>query len=351
MFKFILFILSHKFLDNMKKLLLTTMALSSALFAFAQTARVQVIHNCADLAADSVDVYLGTDKAIDNFAFRTATGFFDAPAGVPIIVSIAPKGSDTVTDAIYSDTLTLMSGEKYVVVANGIVSPSGYTPGVSTVPFRLSVYSGAREVSTTAGSTDVLVMHGCTDAPQVDVRAGSTVLVDNIPFGSFNSTGYVTLPESDYTVAVTTADGATTVANYSVPLNTLNLGDSAITVLASGFLDSTVNSNGKSFGLWVATRMGGALIPLPKVPTSITNINKEADVTIYPNPANDVLYFTDKSGVANNTVSIMDVSGKVVTTVKNVSNASFSLTNLSAGVYFVRVQSERGTTTTKFIKE
>ncbi len=48
----------------------------------AQTARVQVIHNSADLAAAVVDVYLNDAliPQLDNLAFRTATPFITAPA-------------------------------------------------------------------------------------------------------------------------------------------------------------------------------------------------------------------------------------------------------------------------------
>lgn len=95
-------------LNKMKKQLLLATALIASIAANAQTARVQVIHNCADLAADSVDVYLDNGILLDNFAFRTATGFIDAPAaGTPIRLSVAPKNSTSVADTFYSISVTL----------------------------------------------------------------------------------------------------------------------------------------------------------------------------------------------------------------------------------------------------
>lgn len=111
-----------------------TLGLGAALFAAASTfaggggtARVQVIHNCADAAAASVDVWLNNTLLIDDFAFRTASPFVDAPAGVAFTVGIAPT-SMMASDAIYTEDFTLTAGETYVIVASGIVQPNGLQP-------------------------------------------------------------------------------------------------------------------------------------------------------------------------------------------------------------------------------
>ena len=84
----------------MKSLLFTFILLLQFIIINAQIARVQVIHNSADAAASSVDVYLDSTKIIDDFAFRTATPFIDVPAGTPIKISIAPSNSISVADSI-----------------------------------------------------------------------------------------------------------------------------------------------------------------------------------------------------------------------------------------------------------
>jgi len=228
------------------------------------TARVQVIHNSADAAAALVDVYVNGDLLLNDFAFRTATPFVDAPAGTPIQIDIAPSTSASVAESIYNIAPTLTAGETYVLVANGIVSPTGYTPAQ---PFGLSVFAQGREASSNAGNTDVLVNHGSTDAPTVDVVETSVpagTIVDNISYPNFTSS-YLELPTADYTLAVKDATGTVTVATYGAPLGTLNLQGVALTVVASGFLNPTVNSDGPAFGLYVALPSGGALIPLPLI--------------------------------------------------------------------------------------
>lgn len=249
-------------MENNKTLptLLFGAVLLGATTASAQTARIQVIHNCADAAAAVVDVYANGTILLEDFAFRTSTPFVDVPAGVELSVAIAPGTSTSVDDAIYTEAFTLAEGGTYIIVASGIVSASGYSPSPA---FSLEVFADGREAAAGVG-TDVLVMHGSTDAPTVDVYESAVLnatAVDNINYSEF--AGYLSLPTDDYTLEVRTADGIVTVASYSAPLATLGLDGAAITVLASGFLDPSMNNGGPGFGLWVSTASGGDLIPLP----------------------------------------------------------------------------------------
>lgn len=281
---------------SLKKLLLSLTMAGCAAPAFAQTqnARVQVIHNCADAIADSVDVYVNGNLALDNFAFRTATPFINLPAGVPLNIGVAPKNSSAVTDTIYNMAATLTANGTYVVVASGIVSPTGYSPAQ---PFDLKVYPMGQEAAANSGNTDVLVMHGSTDAPVVDVRSGGNTLVDNIGFGQF-SNGYLQLPTADYTIRITNSTGSTTVQTYAAPLQSLGLQGSALTVVASGFLNPAANSNGPALGLYVALPTGGALIPLPTAAPE-----KLARLQIVHNSADAV---ADSVDVYVNTILLLD---------------------------------------------
>lgn len=265
---------------KMKKSFLFILLLSITGVFYAQTARVQVIHNSADDAAEFVDVYLDATLLIPNFEFRTASSFIDAPAGTPIDLSVAPPNSTGVQDAIYTATVTLTENETYVVVADGIVSTSGYTLPSS---FGLEVIPMGRETASNSGNTDLLVHHGSTDAPVVDVvetgvnNPGAT-LVDNIAYTE--SQGYLELPTDDYIIEVRDETGAVTVAAFQAPLASLNLNGAAAVVVASGFLDPTQNSNGPSFGLFVALPSGGALVPLPSSPllARVQVIHNSADL-------------------------------------------------------------------------
>lgn len=247
------------------------------------TARLQVVHNCADLAAATVDVWLNNTLLLDDFAFRTASPFVDAQAGVPFVVSIAAPNSTDTTNAIAQYVFTLEEGGSYQVVANGIVSATGYTP---EQPFDLYVAADAREAATVPTQTDILVFHGATDAPTVDVGEttllGGATVVDDLSYGEF--AGYLEVPAADYTLELRTADG-TPLLSYAAPLATLGLEGAAITVFASGFLQPANNSNGPAFGLWASLPSGGPLVPLDNT-TAVQGTQPVADrITLYPNPA------------------------------------------------------------------
>lgn len=305
-------------------------------------ARLQIIHNSADAVADSVDVYVNTVLLLDNFAFRTATPFIDIPSGVALNIAVAPKNSTSAQNAVYTVTATLDSAKKYIAVANGIVSATGYSPAQA---FGLNIYDMAREEAANSANTDVLVIHGSTDAPTVDVRAGATVLVDDISYGQF-SNGYLSLPTNNYNVDITDATGATTVQTYAAPLQTLGLQGAALTVVASGFLNPANNSNGAGFGLWVALPTGGSLIPLPIV-NNIGGVAANNNMRIFPNPATNNLFIT---GIDQpTTLFITDLSGRTLITRTISQNETVDVSALSSGIYLLKA-GEKGTTV-KFVKQ
>ncbi len=214
-------------------------------------------------------------------------------------------------DVIADFPLQLESGATYVVVANGIVSASGYIP---SQPFQLYVNEG-REMANEAGNTDVLVFHGATDAPVVDVSETAvlegTTIVDDMAYGEFQ--GYLEVPALDFVLQVETSDGTPLVA-HQAPLNSLGLADAAIVVLASGFLDPSMNSNGEPFGLYVALPAGGPLVALP-LSTNVLDLNGDVRIHMWPNPAVEQLHFEIPS-LADGPMEILlhDAHGRLAST-------------------------------------
>ena len=225
-------------------------------FSFSQTARIQVIHNSADIAADSVDIYLDGALLLDNFKFRSATGYIDAPAGVLLNIGVAPANSSSVNDTLKNFQVTLTEGDTYVAIADGVLNPANYAsnPDGKSTAFTLFVKDMARESALDTSKVDFFVLHGATDAPTVDILArGVGKLVDNAAYGDITS--YLEVNPQSYSLDITPGgDDNTVVTSVLADLKGLN-GGSAV-VFASGFLDPAANQNGAAFGVFAALANG-----------------------------------------------------------------------------------------------
>lgn len=226
------------------------------------TAKVQVIHNAADPAASSVDIYLGAEKALDNVAFRTATPFLDLPAGVPLVIGVAPASSMSVADVLATFTLTLEANGTYLAIANGVLNKSTFAanPGGANIGFNLFPIASARTQADSSASVDIKVFHGVTDVGQVDIYAGENKLLSEVGYGV--ASAYLSVPPSTYVLGVAPAGGQP-IARFTADVSTL--GGQAITVIASGFLNPAANADGAAFGLFAVLSSGGAFLPLPAV--------------------------------------------------------------------------------------
>ncbi len=250
-----------------KSKLLTLLMLGVAIFTIntlkAQTADLQVIHNAADPAASSVDIYVNGTLTLDDFAFRSATSFLTLPSGVPIDIGVAPSSSTSVSDTIKNFNVTLMDGNRYVAVANGVLNPASFAanPDGRMTDFNLFIQDNIRAASVMPGEVDFIVLHGATDAPTVDVLARNVApLVDNAVYGDI--TPYISVPAASYLLDITPGNNNNQILlSYTADLSAL-AGGTAV-VMASGFLDPSMNQNGPAFGLW-AFLSDGTPIQLPQ---------------------------------------------------------------------------------------
>lgn len=298
-------------------------------------ARVQFIHNCADTTGDTVDVYAGTQKVIDNFIFRNATEYLEFFGNTSITFGVAPRTSTSSADASYTKAMTFDSLGTHVVVANGIKSVAGYTP---LTPFRLTQYNGAREKPTNDANHDVLFCNGSTDATNLTVNASSGAWYSNVAFDNF--AGYQSVPSTATTILMLNGTYGSFITNFP------SQGE-ALTLVASGFADSTKNSKGSKLHLYFARPSGGALVRLP-IATSVNEVNNETALNIYPNPVSNILYI--KSKIPVQSLLIINSLGAQVKHINTATNA-IDVSSLPAGVYIAEGQTTNGKITQRFIKQ
>ena len=311
-------------------------------------ARLQVIHNAADPAADSVDVYVNGALLLDNFKFRTATPYIDVPADVTLNIGVAPGTSTSVNDTLVNFQVTLANNGKYLAVANGVLTPGNFAvnPDGRSTGFTLFLQDQMLEEAVNSSDVDFRAIHGATDAPNVDVVAvGVGPIVDNASYGDI--TNYISVPPAVYTLQVTPGNNnSIVVASYTA--NISSLAGSALVVFASGFLTPAANQNGAAFGLWV-TLPDGTTFPLPTT-VGINENSKSIIGAVYPNPATDLVTVQLKDNQNIDRIYISDMSGKLVSepiAQFNGTTIEMNTKNLSSGLYMLTVESAGKTSTTK----
>lgn len=300
----------------------------------APTATLQVIHNSADPAAASVDVYVAGVKTLDNFAFRTATPALAIPSGVPVSIGIAPAMSMSVDDVIANFDITFNDNETYVALANGVLDPTTFAanPDGNSTAFTLFSAADIRLTAADPSKVEFIAVHGATDAPTVDVRVAGTELVNNAAYGDI--TGYIAVDPGAYTLDVTTADGAVTVVSYSADLS--GLGGGTAVVFASGFLNPAANNDGEAFGLYAALT-NGTVVAFEAVTTDITVNTQLEGVTVYPNPAANSFQINNAND-AGYVSNIYSMDGQMVmSTFAAPGVNTVDISNLSAGLYTVMI--------------
>ena len=84
------------------------------------------------------------------------------------------------------------------------------------------------------------------------------------------------------------------------------------------------------------------------------SFNSEAvGFSVYPNPAKNFVNISNSTGASLSSVEVVDINGRTVKNVSlsNVSDAQVVLTDLSSGIYTLKIVSDKGVATKKIIKE
>lgn len=330
-------------------------------FEIVKTTHLQMVHNAADPALDTVDLYMITspDTAVigtyHNVAFRTASPVIDIPSQIPMKLVVAPKGSSGITNALATIPLgQMLTDSNYVAFVNGVANSANFTANPDGLSIDLNAYVKKSLVPTgVSGNTDILVFHGATDAPTVDVRVqhSATPLVNNIYYGRY--AGYANVPADVYHLDVTDSSESNVIGSYYADLS--GLADKRIVIFASGFVSPAAGQ--PSFGLWAALA-DGTTYPLTDI-TGIKETEAASNVNLYPNPTVSNVRMTF-SIEKNSPVQyrLVNALGQVVKsadlgTLNSGNNqVDLNVSNLPSGMYMLNlVIGNNSSTTRSFIVE
>ena len=88
---------------------------------------------------------------------------------------------------------------------------------------------------------------------------------------------------------------------------------------------------------------------VPNTTTGIALTTNDNRIRLFPNPVKDELIIDSGQRLIEN-VEIVDLLGRIVISLKSL-EASINVSNLHTGIYFVKIKTNRGVVTEKFIKK
>lgn len=308
--------------------------------------QVQIIHNSADPAVESVDIYVEGDLTLEDVEFRTATGFIELPSSTGLEIGVTPTGESLDSGVTFSNVF--FEPGNYYVVASGVLDPSGFAPnpGEEDTEFELTIIDGAETEAADEDTFSFRLHHGVTDAPAVDIDARDVAeLATDVSYGSTTSE-YTDVPVGSYTIDISPAGGD---VFASVEADANELGGETGLVLASGFLMPENNQDGEPFGALLVLADGTTVL-LPSVSTSIdeqTGLPQQfALEQNYPNPFNPNTQIEYALPQASNVkITVYNVVGQQVATLLNneqqsagYHSVSFDASSLASGMYLYRIE-------------
>lgn len=97
---------------------------------------------------------------------------------------------------------------------------------------------------------------------------------------------------------------------------------------------------------------GGTILKNVNVLSNAENVQDNSTITLFPNPANDVLQIQSNDDVVISAISIYNTLGQLIKVIPNAKETtSIDVSQLVSGTYFVKVTSDKGSSNSKFIKE
>lgn len=313
----------------------------------------------------------------------------NASAGLSNMINFS-SGGNTVDDF----TINLGNSASKVII-NGDLQVAG----------QLNLQNGMIDMSSgdltlltnatiTGGSANSYVMTGSTGTLSIDVAANSS---QTFHVGTANN----------YAPAIVSANSTSAASKFSVGVNSdvkqngttgINLNDTQPLVNATWYVASSATTNinvdietrwsaamevnsfdrTKAYlshytnGNWDATASAsatavGSMYGIKRTgvtsfspfavfdentSTSVNDVYAKNNISIYPNPANDVLTITFDGNTAGMSAGIYNTTGQLVSTTAVTGNTTaINVSTLPAGVYYIRIGNDAGYGIEKFIKQ
>jgi len=312
----------------------------------AQTGRIQFINNCPIPKADSIDIYIDNHLVADNLPFRASTAFLEVNSNTGLQVKVVEKNAQNADSPWYTAMFTLEANKDYIAIAEGLFV-FGAETYIPVKDFNLSLYQPAQDSASNSTSVDLMVSHGSTDLTEFDLNEQTIPfyeIVNNINYGS--KTSYIQLNPDSLVVEVLITWNFLSYNKYVLDLRPF--AGKALSLVASGFLNPLVNNNGPVFGLFLALPEGGPMLELPVwQPIGIEEL-ETGHFSLFPNPAGQTLNIP---GIDENQTFEIYAANGVCIKRGSLFEPSLNISDLPAGLYYIRILQNGRSINRSFIKD
>lgn len=305
-----------------------------------------------------------TAQAQETYSFETSEGYT-----IGALDEQNQWGASLAEMVVAADATATDGANLLVVGTTGagvpVTTPATPRPGVFSPTFTIA---GDIEVSydikLTSSGAGAASFFAATQAPSVQ-KATSNIGFFNdgqvgvVATGNDGNLGYFLAGTGEGTAFVPFATVANQWYNVRIVHNF-----SASTPFIEVFIDGVSVFIGD---VWGATKIeqlvvttdnlaGSAKIDNIKVKvagdTTGVNENLLSNLSVFPNPANDVVNVTNAENILVNGITVTDLNGRTVKAAKfdGVANAQINVSDLASGVYMMTVSSDKGSMTKKIVK-
>ncbi len=276
-------------------------------------------------------------------------------------------------DAVFDGYITGTSTINKYGTGSWTLSNANDNTGATTVFAGTLVVANSSGSATGSGDVDVFGMLSGTGiiGGTVTMEDASTVApgIDSIGTLTFNSGiyftpgGYLLMEVNkstegcDMVVCSDTIMLSGTLQINEICGEDLETGDSFVIFEGSvieGSFDSLVPSTPGNGLIWdlSALNSDGIISVAESSEKSTGAIADLAEVNIYPNPVTDLVYISIRNKSELKKIDVLDVNGRIVISLKDVKTdiREIDMSDLSAGSYFINIQTDEGVNTYKVIK-
>ena len=226
-------------------------------------------------------------------------------------------------------------------------------PTVTASASSSSICNGDPVTLTGGGASSYTWDNGVTDGVAFNPTATTTYTVTGTDGNNCQNTATTT-------VTVTTIDATTTTTGTTITANNSNATyqwvdcDNSNQPISGATSQSFTPSATGNYAV-IVTENGCSETSACEniIVTSITELNAANQISLYPNPFNDVLTISSANSLSGTTVKIIAVTGQTLTetTIVSGNTYTFDLNNYAKGLYFVEINQNGNLNTLKVIKK